>query len=292
MSVTSPMYFIAPQQKTSSEKAYQLKYDPPDGFPPTNIVSDEYSPTIEDVRGQENHFSVDRNGFAILEIEDRLSYNDYGDETKIRQTYFPHVAEAVKKLLGAARVQIFEHVVRKRHAGFPIATGQTYEFNQPTTAAHIDVTPAWASALAEHMNKMKGSDLPSERFQFIKCSGTLPSRTYHDLTRPSIWKPLRGPVKDWPLAVCDAASLDQSDVQECDVVFGTQVIENYLVQHNPQQRWYYLSDQTPSEAWVFMQSDTANGGLIGAPHSSFLHPGHAESVQPRESIEVRAIAFY
>nr|POE69212.1 hypothetical protein CFP56_75650 [Quercus suber] len=79
----------------------------------------------------------------------------------------------------------------------------------------------------------------------------------------SVVRPLRGPVKDWPLAVCDASSLDRSDLQECDVVFRTQVIENYLVQHNSKQRWFYLSDQTPSEAWVFMQADTTDDGLPG-----------------------------
>lgn len=30
----------------------------------------------------------------------------------------------------------------------------------------------------------------------------------------------------------------------------------------------------------------------GVAHTSFLHPAHTESEFPRESIEVRAIAFY
>nr|POE69211.1 hypothetical protein CFP56_75649 [Quercus suber] len=157
MSVVSPIYFIGQQQTLSSEKAYQLKFDPLDGFPPSNIESDEYPQKIDDIRGNLDQFSVERNGFAIIPIQERLSYADYGDETKIRQIYLPQVAEAIKELLGAARVQIFEHVVSTPSSRSSINIG------------HDDVTPAWAAALAEHMNKMKGDDLPSERLKFIKC---------------------------------------------------------------------------------------------------------------------------
>lgn len=79
----------------------------------------------------------------------------------------------------------------------------------------------------------------------------------------SVWKPLQGPVRDWPLAICDATTQDDADLQEGDIVFSDRVIENYLLRSNPNQRWYYISDQMPDEAWVFLQSDTEENGLCG-----------------------------
>jgi hypothetical protein len=112
MAVISSINFIVPQQNDSEDKPYQLKYEPPEGFPATNIVSEERTVKLEDVRGHEDNFSVARNGFAIVHLEDRMAYEDYDDQQLVQQVYFKQVAEAVKELLGASRVQIFEHVVR------------------------------------------------------------------------------------------------------------------------------------------------------------------------------------
>lgn len=126
----------------------------------------------------------------------------------------------------------------------------------------------------------------------------------------SVWKPLHGPVRDWPLALCDSNTLNRQDVISSDLVYPATVVENCLVRSNPQQKWYYISSQTADEAWVFVQSDSDDGGqlgeyigcifnqvavvdsLTGVPHSSFCHPESSQTDKPRESIEVRAIAYF
>lgn len=55
----------------------------------------------------------------------------------------------------------------------------------------------------------------------------------------------------------------RANIRESDIVFGDRVIENYLVQANSQQKWYYLSDEMPTEAWVFLQADSNPEGLCG-----------------------------
>ncbi|WPB07569.1 uncharacterized protein RHO25_012230 [Cercospora beticola] len=292
--VVSQIDFLGQHDCSVRGKPYSLRYDPPGDFPRTNFISVSEDVSLTDVRGRESEFHVHKQGFGVLYLNPMMAYEDYEDKHKVETFYFKQVAEGVRELLGASRVQIFEHVLRKRHAEFPIATGEPYKYDQPTTRAHIDMTPAWATAMAEHMNERSGNALPSTRFQFI-----------------NIWKPLRGPIKDWPLALCDASSLDQSDIEAMDVVHSATVIETYLVRPNKHQRWYYLSDQTEDEAWVFLQADSGvdkHLGIyttkprvtdremlkdsLGAPHSSFRHPDHEQSLFPRESIEVRAIAFY
>ena len=74
----------------------------------------------------------------------------------------------------------------------------------------------------------------------------------------NVWKPIRGPVRDWPLALCSSASIDNPATQfeACDLVYPDYVVENRQVYHWDRADWFYASDQMPHEAWVFLQSDT------------------------------------
>jgi hypothetical protein len=107
-----------------------------------------------------------------------------------------------------------------------------------------------------------------------------------------VWKPLKGPLRDWPLAYCDASSLNIEDLIAIDSVGKTFVAEVYNVHHNPSQNWYYLSDQTESEAIVFSGYDSQNSEKSKVAHCAFSLPDTKRAETPRESIEIRALAFY
>lgn len=80
----------------------------------------------------------------------------------------------------------------------------------------------------------------------------------------SIWKPLRGPLSDWPLAVCDEETVDgNEDYIASDVVSRSGFTENYLIYFNPRHRWYYLSRQKATELVLFRQADTQFPELKG-----------------------------
>jgi hypothetical protein len=73
----------------------------------------------------------------------------------------------------------------------------------------------------------------------------------------SIWKPLRGPLNDWPLAVCDASTVNSAgDLEAADILYPDFVTENYQVYYKPGYKWYYLSNHDISEVIVFKQSDS------------------------------------
>jgi hypothetical protein len=129
----------------------------------------------------------------------------------------------------------------------------------------------------------------------------------------SAWKPLQGPVLDWPLAICDPNSTDPLlDYDSHDNVYADVVRENVMVFHNPRQRWHYLSGQMPSEILLFRQADSegrtrkttqitnctvqcdANYSDIAVPHTAFDLPRHDGNAQiaPRESIEARVIICF
>ena len=82
--------------------------------------------------------------------------------------------------------------------------------------------------------------------------------------RISIWKPIYGPVTDWPLAMCDVRTLDPTtDLIETDVIFRDGYTENMSVYSNPNMKWYYLNKQQADEILIFSQSDTVEKYMTG-----------------------------
>jgi hypothetical protein len=68
---------------------------------------------------------------------------------------------------------------------------------------------------------------------------------------------LKGPLRDWPLCVCNSSTVGlDDDLQATDVVFRDKVAENYQVHYGDRQEWYYVKDQMPSEFLIFRATDT------------------------------------
>lgn len=132
----------------------------------------------------------------------------------------------------------------------------------------------------------------------------------------SDWRPLFGPLRDYPLAVCDFSSTDpESDFEATDDVTENHGIdENYTVYHRSGHRWYYLSDQDATEILLFRQYDStmgrksgtsadstgtdwaftsvADNHWTGVPHCAIPNPVPAAEVVPRESIEVELVVHW
>src|ERR1700743_1642805 len=111
MATVSQIDFLGPHDLDVSGKPYNFQYDPPNDFPRTNCVAESHDQRLHDVRGCENGFSVLENGFGLLRIEPKMKYEDYDDVEKVRKVYCKQVADGVKDLIGASRVQIFDHTV-------------------------------------------------------------------------------------------------------------------------------------------------------------------------------------
>jgi hypothetical protein len=94
------------------------------------------------------------------------------------------------------------------------------------------------------------------------------------------------------MAYCDAMTLDpEADLLCVDEVFPTVANEVYQVLHSPKHTWYYIPDQSETEIAIFAGYDSKKGQDVAVPHCAF-DLGDASSGQPRQSIEVRAFAFY
>ena len=94
------------------------------------------------------------------------------------------------------------------------------------------------------------------------------------------------------MAYCDAKTMNpQRDLLAVDEVFPTVANEVYQVLYSPKHKWYYIPDQLETEVAIFCGYDSRQGQSLAVPHCAF-DLGDVASREPRESIEVRAFAFY
>ncbi|EQB53568.1 hypothetical protein CGLO_06686 [Colletotrichum gloeosporioides Cg-14] len=209
-------------------------------------------------------------------METSLQPEDFQNTTIVGEHYIPEITEAVRELLKASRVQAYDFTVRKRHPEYPFlkADDVTENNRQPAYGAHIDETFANAERIIHKLNPSDHEALLKGRWQSVIA-----------------WRPLKGPVRDWPLALCDIRSVDaKADLQACDIVDPENVSEEYVLHYSPDLRWYYLEDQMPNEVWIMLQSDSK--GSIGVPHSSFPHPATTAQDHLRESVDVHMMVYY
>ncbi|KAI9656218.1 MAG: hypothetical protein M1821_004881 [Bathelium mastoideum] len=274
--VHSDTHFLKRDTLYSRDKPYSLRFTPPEDFPRANIILEKHDIDVRDIRDDLNSLTFKKDGVAVVPFDSTMSSKDFDDEDAIKDIFLKEVSNLLKQLLKAQHVQIFEHTVRKRHETFPISTGEPYHYNQPTSIAHVDTTVSWALALAQQLNPERAAEILKHRVQCV-----------------NFWKPLVGPVKDWPLAMCKPSSVDpEIDFEPCDLVYPDYVVENRQMYYSPPQTWFYLSNQMPEEAWVFLQSDT-HPTVNPVAHTAFpFREIGLDDVLPRESIEVRALVYY
>jgi hypothetical protein len=109
----------------------------------------------------------------------------------------------------------------------------------------------------------------------------------------NLWRPLFGPLRDFPLAVADARSIAPDELVPSDLVYRDRVGETYSVRYSPRHRWFYVPDMQPDEALLLKCFDSAlDGRARFAPHTAFQDPTAGPNVRPRESIELRALVFH
>jgi hypothetical protein len=224
---------------------------------------------IRDVRDGEPQ-RLDAHGGTLGRWPTRVRHFD--DDAHVRERYYPESAEIIRGVLGADRVVVFDHNVR--HGGSPEARARGHDVGRPVHHAHTDFTPRSALRRLRQELGLRADEGLSRYLQV------------------NLWRPIRGPVRDAPLALCDGASVAPQALRAVELRYPERTGEIYYLTHAPAQRWYFASDMAVDEAWLFKNFDSAPPGPgQAAPHSAFTDPRHPH-VAPRESIEVRALAIF
>jgi hypothetical protein len=266
--VRAELNYLAP----TAGKPRTYAFDPPAGQPKSTALPEAHQVPIFDGRPVTGSFSLDREGFVL--VRHPTAVRDFYNDKEVREVYYPAVEAFLRATLRADRVFIFDHTVRRRVEGADDVRGAGPR--QPATRVHVDQTEAsGANRVREHL-PAEADELLKGRVQVI-----------------NLWRPIRGPVRDTPLALCDATSVAAGDLVASDLIYPNRSGETYSVKFNQQHRWFYFPEMTADEALLLKCYDSAiDGRSRFAPHTAFVDPTTPANAPPRESIELRTLVFH
>ena len=121
--------------------------------------------------------------------------DDLYDERAVKRLYYREVEALVKELTGASRVVAFDHNVRNTAMAERGENGA----QGPVRYAHNDYTEQSGPQRVRDLFGAEAERLLRSRFAVI-----------------NVWKPIRGPVEQAPLAVCDARTIAPGDFVPTD----------------------------------------------------------------------------
>jgi len=232
-------------------------------------TSEEHRVAIRDARPLIGKLSQDREGFVLLHHQSAVQ--NFYDEDEIARVYYPECERVIKEATGATRVVAFDHIVRNAAVS---AKGNAVKI--PAKRVHDDYT-AWSAP--QRVRDLMGGEaeaLLKHRFAII-----------------NLWRPIRGPVLESPLVLCDAESLSEENLIARDLKYPDRTGETYSITYNPNQRYYYFPKMQPEEPVLIRCFDSApNGAARFSAHTGFDDPTSPPDAPPRESLEVRTLVFY
>jgi hypothetical protein len=272
-SVQASLNYLIP----GGDKPYRYTYQPPDGVLLDNTVYEPHPVRIHDAREVAAGVSLDEEGFAL--VRHRSAVRSFYDDVEVRKVYYPEAEQLLAEATGAIKVHVFDHTVRRRAEDRPVLdAGRPGDsgLRGPVGRVHNDFTANSAPVRLRLELGDEAESLRGLRFAVI-----------------NVWRPIRGPLLDAPLAVCDARSVAHDDFIASDLIYRDRTGEVYQVRHNPEHRWFYVSALQADEVLLIKGYDSAQDGRARfAPHSAFEDPTTPADAPPRESIELRAFVFY
>lgn len=226
--------------------------------------------TIHDGRPLRSRFTLDETSFEL--VDHATAMGDFHDPDALKSIYYPESAALIAARTGAARVHIFDHTLRTGDEADRLAR----KLREPVMAVHNDYTEWSGPQRVRDIFPAEAEALLKKRFAIVQ-----------------VWRAINRPVERDPLAIADARSLAPADFIAAERRFPDRRGEIYQFQYSPSHRWYFFPRMRPDEALVFKVYDSAKDGRARwSAHSAFVDSTAAPNARPRESIEIRAFAFF
>ncbi|HCU88470.1 MAG TPA: methyltransferase [Gammaproteobacteria bacterium] len=254
-------------------------FPPSSGRKTENPPRERISVPVYDCRPIVDRLELDEAGFEVLKHPSSFHY--FYDPEKVKNTYYPESEQLIKEATGALEVFVFDHNIRNQ----PRSDKGEIGVREPVDGAHNDYTlssgPRRIREILENNNALKYID--------------------HRAALINLWRPIVGPVQDFPLAVCHARTTKLADfiptrIQhylEDDLETPSLTGEIYSFQHSDAHRWFAISDMQPDEAILLKCFDLADDGrAIFTGHTGYKNPACPPNFKPRESIELRTVVVF
>ena len=249
-----------------------VTYNPPQGQGLARRVGNyrTFNVRVHDGRPVAADLSLDREAFKLVRRD--TAVRDFANEEEVKTAYYAEVEALLKRETGASKVVIFDHTIRT--ADRAVERG----LRPPVQSVHCDYT--------EKSGPQRVGDLlpPAEAEARLKKR----------FAEYNVWRNIaHDPVEMVPLGLVDSQSLAPRDLAVCDLVYEDRTGEIYQGVYNPDHRWYYFPRMTRDEAVVIKCYDSLKDGRARfSLHSAFDDPTSPAHPRPRQSIEVRAFAFF
>ncbi|KAJ5351764.1 hypothetical protein N7452_000738 [Penicillium brevicompactum] len=242
--------------------------------------------TVQDIRGQESAFTLDRNGFTYVNHE----------IAELNQVYSP---QCMKEII----IPKTEQLVRDMSVDPQSTSTNNSELNRSRTGASrtitfVDRVRCFATDTAQLANNRSPAHSVHSDFSIAGALHQLSTRMPEEcrlLTSRvliiNVWRPLKTIQRD-PLAVCDWRTVEMKDRITSRIALPSGWTELGRYAFNPRQNWCYLSGQRPNEPLVFTQFDShrIDEGGFTVPHTAFVDPLYT-GFPARESLEIKMFAF-
>ena len=226
--------------------------------------------TLRNGRHEIDRFALEQNGFRFVHRPTRV--RDFFDEDELRRVYYPEMVELVKAESGARRVIVFDHTLRTDDADLR----ERARIREVVRRVHNDYTEWSGPKRVRDIVPDEAEALLARRFAIIQ-----------------VWRPIRHPVESWPLAIADAMSLASTDMVVTERRYQERTGQTYAITWNPAHRWYWFPHMRPDEALVFKTYESETDGRARwTAHTAFADPTTRPDARPRESIEIRTLAFF
>jgi len=178
----------------------------------------------------------------------------------------------VKSETGAARVEVFDHTLRTADDELR----EAHKIREVVRRVHNDYTEWSGPQRVRTFLPQEADELLRRRFAVIQ-----------------VWWPIRHPVETWPLAIADAQSISPESLVVTERRYPDRIGQTYAITYDPGHRWYWFPRMRPDEALVFKTYESQKGGRARwTAHTAFEDPTTMPDARPRESIEIRTLAFF
>ena len=225
---------------------------------------------IHDGRKSVERFSVDTSGFELVAHPTKVK--DFFDKDELRAVYYAEMERLIAERSGAKRVHVFDHTLRSSSEE---VRGEK-KIREPVKSVHNDYTEWSGPQRVRDLLPDEADALLARRFAIVQT-----------------WRAIGKTIERDPLTLADSRSLGAKDFIAAERRFPDRVGEIYQFQYNPAHRWTYFPHMRRDEALVFKVYDSAKDGRARwSAHTSFDDPATPEGAPPRESIEIRAFAFF
>ena len=220
--------------------------------------------------GRRRDFILERNGFRFVRHDTEVA--DFFDEAELQRVYYPEMEALVKAQSGATRVVVFDHTLRTADD----AAREARKIREVVSRVHNDYTEWSGPQRVRDLLPDEADDLLRRRFAIIQ-----------------VWRPIRYPVETFPLAICDALTLSPENLVVSERRYPDRIGQTYAITYSPDHVWYWFPHMRREEALVFKTYDSRRDGVARwTAHTAFDDPTSPPHAQPRESIEIRTLAFF